>query len=184
VGRLMRGLGYERYAAGGTDFGSAVTTYLGLDHPASLIGAHLTTLDVWPYTDECSRPLSAAETAFLAQNDDWWEEERGYKEMQATRPQTAAYGLHDSPAALAAWLLEKWRSWADSGGDLDARFGRDPLLSMLTVYWATETAAASLRTYWDDRRLTPIGPSDFVDVPTAVAVFSHQCHPEGAPPRE
>jgi hypothetical protein len=58
------------------------------------------------------------------------------------------------------------------------------LLLMLTVYWATETAAASLRTYWDDRRLTQIGPSDFVDVPTAVAVFSHQCHPEGAPPRE
>jgi hypothetical protein len=87
----------------------------------------ITTLDVWPYTGGCSRPLSAAETAFLAQNDDWWEEERGYKEMQATRPETAAYGLHDSPAA---WLLEEWRSWADSGGDLDARFGRDPLLSI------------------------------------------------------
>jgi pimeloyl-ACP methyl ester carboxylesterase len=111
--------------------------------------------------------------------------ERGYSAIQSTKPQTAGYGLNDSPAGLAAWVLEKWRSWADSGGDLDGRFSRDFLLSTLTIYWATQTITSSMRDYFDNRWWgVAVGPDDFVNVPTAVAVFAHEFASEGTPPRE
>jgi pimeloyl-ACP methyl ester carboxylesterase len=78
------------------------------------------TWDLAPYTGPGSRPLSAAERAYLAQYQRWREEDRGYGAIQSTRPQTVSYALNDSPAGLAAWVLEKWRGWADSGGDIDA----------------------------------------------------------------
>jgi pimeloyl-ACP methyl ester carboxylesterase len=181
---LMRGLGYDRYAAAGGDFGSGVTTFLGLDHPDSLVGIHLSTLDVTPYAGPGSHQLSAEEAAYLEHNEKWWEDEGGYKAIQSTRPQTVSYGLNDSPAGLAAWVLEKWRTWSDSGGDLDGRFGRDLLLATLTIYWATESITSSMRWYLDDRPFGTAGPDDFVAVPTAIAVFDHGHVPEGVPPRE
>ena len=112
--------------------------------------------------------------------------ESGYKAIQSTKPQTVGYGLNDSPAGLAAWVLEKWRSWSDSGGDLDGRFSREFLLTVLTIFWATQTIAPSMRDYYDNRRagLYTLGRGDFVDVPTAIAVFANHFVPEGAPPRE
>jgi pimeloyl-ACP methyl ester carboxylesterase len=183
---LMRGLGYERYGAHGTDFGAGVTTLMALDDPGPLIGLHLSNLDNAPYTGPGSRPLSEAEGAYLAQVGEWDEWERGYSAIQSTKPQTVGYALNDSPAGLAAWILEKWRSWSDSGGDLDARFSRDLLLTTVTLYWVTETIASSMRDYYDNRRagLYTLGRDDFVDVPTAVAVFDNQFVPEGTPPRE
>jgi pimeloyl-ACP methyl ester carboxylesterase len=100
-----------------------------------------------PYTGPGSRPLSAAEQAYLAQYQRWREDDRGYGAIQSTRPQTLSYGLNDSPAGLAAWVLEKWRGWADSGGDIDATFSRDFLLTVVTLYWATQTIASSMRDY-------------------------------------
>jgi pimeloyl-ACP methyl ester carboxylesterase len=181
---LMRGLGYGRYGACGGDFGSAVATLIGRERPDSLIGIHLSTLDVDPYSGEGSRPLSEAETAYLESSRAWWRAEGGYKAIQSTRPQTVSYGLNDSPAGLAGWLLDKWRSWSDCGGDVERSFTRDLLLSTLTIYWATETIASSMRFYYDDRRLGPVGPDDFVGVPTAVAVFANQYVREASPPRE
>ncbi len=181
--QLMQGLGYERYGAHGTDFGSAVSTFMALDQPAALLGLHLSNLDVVPSTGPGSRALSDAERAYLAQYA-WWEAtDRGYGAIQSTRPQTLGYGLNDSPAGLAAWVLEKWRGWADSGGDLEGTFSRDFLLTVLTLYWATETITPSMRDYVDNRAARPLGPADFVTVPTAVAVF-HQFIDDGTPPRE
>ncbi len=118
--RLMRGLGYDRYGAHGGDFGAAVTTFMALDDPAPMLGIHLSNLDLAPYTGPGSRPLSAAGQAYLVQYQRWREEDRGYGAIQSTRPQTLSYGLNDSPAGLAAWVLEKWRGWSDSGGDIEA----------------------------------------------------------------
>jgi pimeloyl-ACP methyl ester carboxylesterase len=182
--RLMRGLGYQRYGAHGSDFGSAVTTFMALDDPAPMLGIHLSNLDLAPYTGPGSRPLSTAERAYLAQYQRWREDDRGYGAIQSTRPQTVGYGLNDSPAGLAAWVLEKWRGWADSGGDIDATFSRDFLLTVVTLYWATETITSSLRDYVDNRWLAAeLGPADAVTVPTAIAVF-HQFIDDGTPPRE
>jgi pimeloyl-ACP methyl ester carboxylesterase len=184
---LMRGLGYSRYGAGGGDFGSGVSSYMALQDPEALIGLHLTNLELSPYTGPGSRPLSGAEQDYLEQVRRWDETERGYTAIQSTKPQTLGYALNDSPAGLAAWVLEKWRSWSDSHGDLDGHFSRDLLLTTVTLYWVTETITSSMRDYFDNRRWQGeprLGPGDFVRVPTAVAVFPHMFVPEGDVPRE
>ena len=183
--QLMRGLGYQRYAAGGGDFGAGVATLMALDDPASIIGLHLSNLEPLPYTGPGARPPSPPEAAYLAETEAWWQAEGGYKAIQSTRPQTLGYGLNDSPAGLAAWLVEKWRSWTDSGGDPARRVDRDFLLELLTIYWATQTVTSSMRDYFDNRWYgISLGPRDQVSVPTAVAGFVHQFVPEGEPPRE
>jgi pimeloyl-ACP methyl ester carboxylesterase len=182
---LMRGLGYERYGAGGGDFGAGVATLLALDEPASIVGVHLSNLELPPYTGPGSRPLSEAERAYLEQNRRWSDAERGYSAIQSTKPQTLGYGLNDSPAGLAAWVLEKWRSWTDSGGDPERRLSRDFLLTTTTLFWVTETITPSLRDYFDNRWYgVELGPDDIVRVPTGIAVFANQFVPEGEPPRE
>ena len=112
--RLMRGLGYERYGAQGGDFGAGIATFMALNNPEPMIGVHLSNLEIAPYTGPGARPLSAAERTYRERNEAFWQEEYGYKAIQSTKPQTLGYGLNDSPAGLAAWILEKWRSWADS----------------------------------------------------------------------
>jgi pimeloyl-ACP methyl ester carboxylesterase len=178
---LMRGLGYERYGACGGDFGAAVTTYLGLDHADAVIGIHLCNLDNAPASPAS---LSAAEVEYSAAVDHWDATERGYSFIQGTRPQTVAYGLNDSPAGLAAWILEKWRAWGDTGGDVTARFGRDFLLELVTLYWATETIDSSLRDYRDNRDAGTAVLSSFVEVPTGIASFHSNFVSEGVVPRE
>ena len=177
---LMRGLGYHRYGAGGGDFGSGVATMMALQDPSRLLGLHLTNLDVDPYLGPAP-DLSDVERAYLAQRDSWDAVERGYSAIQSTRPQTVGYGLNDSPAGLAAWILEKWRAWTDPSVELS----RDFLLTTLTIYWVTQSITPSMRDYWDNRwTRDALGPSDRVEVPTAVAGFDHQRAFEGEPPRE
>jgi pimeloyl-ACP methyl ester carboxylesterase len=183
--QLMGALGYERYGAGGGDFGAGVASLMALDEPDRVIGVHLTNLELPPYTGPGSRPLSDVERTYLADNDRWATGERGYSAIQSTKPQTLGYGLADSPAGLAAWILEKWRTWTDSGGDLDRRFGRDFLLTTVMIYWVTRSITTSMRDYVDNRwHGVTLGPEDLVRVPTAVAVFDHEHAPEGTPPRE
>ena len=136
---------------------------------------------------EDSPPLSAAERAYLEQGERWDATERGYTAIQSTKPQTLSYALNDSPAGLAAWILEKWRAWSDSSGDLDASFSRDFLLTVVTLYWVTQTIASSMRDYSDNRRWQGeprLGPDDRVRVPTAIASFPRSFVPEGEAPRE
>ncbi len=185
--RLMRGLGYERYGAQGGDFGAGVATFMALTDPVPVIGVHLSNLEIAPYTGPGARPLSPAETTYRERNAAFWQEESGYKAIQSTRPQTLGYGLNDSPAGLAAWILEKWRSWADSRGSLDQRFSRDFLLTTVTLYWVTQTITSSMRDYFDNdnrRFRVTLGPRDFVKAPTGIAVFANAFVDEGAPPRE
>ncbi|GAA1899225.1 epoxide hydrolase family protein [Asanoa iriomotensis] len=179
---LMSSLGYARYGAHGGDFGAGVATWMALTAPERMLGIHLTTPEVWPHV---AAPLTAAEEAYVRHTEAWDSTERGYSSIQSTRPQTLGYGLTDSPAGLAAWIVEKWRSWGDTGGDVDARFGRDFLLTLLTVYWATGSITTSMRDYWDNRwHPDAIGPADRVTVPTATAVFANEFVPEGVPPPE
>ncbi len=176
--RLMQGLGYERYGAQGGDFGASVTTYMALDEPEPLLGIHLHMIDDTPYA---ATPLSRAEHEYREAVAAWDAVERGYSSIQSTKPQTVAYGLNDSPAGLAAWIVEKWRSWSHELAAID----RDVLLTNLTLFWATETIGTSMRDYYDERwHGTGIGPDDRVGVPTAIAVFANELVSEGTPPRE
>ena len=176
--QLMQGLGYERYGAQGGDFGAAVTAYMALDDPELLIGIHLHQIDARPYVDA---PATDAEREYFEAVAAWDAVERGYSSIQSTKPQTVAYGLNDSPAGLAAYLIEKWRSWSH---DLEA-IDRDVLLTNLTIFWATQTIATSMRDYYDERWHGPtMGPADRTEVPTAVALFANELVDEGTPPRE
>ena len=172
--QLMSELGYSRYGAGGNDFGAGVTTILALDHPESVIGIHLTTLesDLTPAVDT---ELSDVERSYLAVTRRWDETERGYSAIQSTKPQTVGYGLNDSPAGLAAYVGEKWHSWSDVTPPDDF------LCATLTLYWVTQTITSSMRDYWDNR-WHPVERA-YVAAPTAFAVFAHQTVPEGEPPR-
>jgi hypothetical protein len=175
----MRGLGYERYGAHGGDFGAGIATCMALAQPERMIGIHLSTPEMWPYTGPASAPLSIEEQAYVEHVTRWEATERGYSAVLSTRPQTLGYGLNDSPAGLAAWVLDKWRSWSDCGGDLDGRFGRDALLTMLTLWWATGSITSSMRDCYDNRwHGTAISPDDYVTTPTAMA-----CSPTSSCPR-
>jgi pimeloyl-ACP methyl ester carboxylesterase len=183
---LMQMLGYERYGAHGGDWGAAVSTFMALDDPRRIAGLHLVNLDNEPYSGPGSAPLTDVERDYLADFGRWRDTEYGYGAIQSTKPQTVAYGLNDSPAGLAAWIVEKWRAWADTDGDVERRFSRDFLLTVVTIYWATATIATSMRDYYDNRWSpeTTIGPDDFVGVPTGFAAFVRNFAAEGVTPRE
>jgi pimeloyl-ACP methyl ester carboxylesterase len=174
---LMRGLGYERYGAGGGDWGAAVTTYMALQAPERMLGIHLSGLDNAP---EPKAPFTAAEREFMTVIGHWDATQRGYSTIQSTQPQTLAYGLTDSPAGLAAWIAEKWRSWADPGCPID----RDFLLTLVTLYWVTNTISTANRDYIDNYSAGTPRLDEFVTVRTAIANFHHQRVDEGVLPRE
>jgi microsomal epoxide hydrolase len=173
---LMAALGYNRFAAQGGDIGAAVSTALGLRHADHILGIHLNYVpgSYRPHLDSAAT-LSDAEQNFLAEANHWRDENGAYAHMQGTRPQTAAYALNDSPAGLAAWILEKFRDWSDCDGDLYHRFSRDELLTNVTLYWMTQTIHSSFRIYYENRRAPfHFAPGDFVHPPCAIAHFPRE----------
>jgi pimeloyl-ACP methyl ester carboxylesterase len=115
--------------------------------------------------------LSEAEREYLAAGQRWLMQEGAYAMVQSTRPQTLAYGLNDSPAGLAAWIVEKFRAWSDCGGDVEERFTKDELLTNVTIYWATQTIRSSFLPYYEGQGDPSGGARARVEVPTGVAIF-------------
>ena len=169
----MQALGYDRFAAQGGDIGAGVSTALGLRHGQHLIGIHLNYIpgSYKPYLAPGTE-ITAAERQFQVDAARWYEENGAYAHLQATRPQTPAYALNDSPAGLAAWILEKFREWSDCGGDLYSSFSRDTLLANVTLYWMTQTIVSSFGMYREGRQ-TPLhfSSTDYVSTPCAIACF-------------
>ena len=181
---LMEQLGYPRFFVHGGDVGAGIGTWLARRHPERVLGLHLNYIP-GSYAPDPGEGLSAEEEQFVRDAQDWWDRDGAYGHLQRTRPLTLGYALQDSPAGLAAWILEKWRSWTDSGGDPERRFSLDFLLTVVTLYWVTQTITPSIRDYFDNRwSAGELGAEDFVDVPTAIAVFANHFVPEGEPPRE
>ncbi|MEO8777497.1 MAG: alpha/beta hydrolase [Rhodanobacter sp.] len=151
---LMRDLGYPRYFAQGGDIGSGVSTWLARLYPDAVRALHLNFISgsYQPSLTAADRTLSAAESEWLVVRARWAEQEGGYSHLQATRPQTLAYALTDSPVGLAAWLLEKFFAWSDGDGALTARFDIDELLANLSVYWYSGNVGATLRMYQENAR--------------------------------
>lgn len=170
---LMSALGYSRFAAQGGDIGAGVSTALGLRYPDKILGVHLNYIpgSYKPFVEPGKEP-NAAEKEYLATAARWYEEEGAYAHLHRTRPQTAAYALNDSPAGLAAWLLEKFRVWSDCGGDLLSYFTRDQLLTNVTLYWMTQSIGSSMRMYRANGKAPlQFGREDFVRPPVALARF-------------
>jgi pimeloyl-ACP methyl ester carboxylesterase len=176
-------LGYLRFGAQGGDIGAGVTSRLGFAHPENLTGIHLTSVTrPTPYLGPGARELSDAEKAHLDQREKWQQAEGGYSHIQGTKPQTLSYGLNDSPAGLAAWIVEKYRTWSDCGGDVESRFTKDELLTTITIYWITQTISSSTRMYYENQRqVWSLKSGERVQVPSGIALFPQEI---SRPPRE
>jgi len=174
-------LGYRRFGAHGGDVGSDVTEKLASAHADSLIGIHLTDVPYWHLFTLPQEGLSEAERGYLEAGRRWQMEEGAYALIQGTKPQTPAYALNDSPAGLAAWIVEKFRSWSDCDGEVERRFTKDELLANVMIYWATETINSSFRVYYETQHNPPERPEEYVSVPTGVAIFPKDIVPA---PRE
>ena len=156
--RLMTDeLGYARYGAHGGDWGGAVTASVAHARPDDVTGAHVTLVIGAPHLGDGAAPLSEAEEAFMAEREQWRHEEGGYGHIQGTKPLTLAYGLADSPVGLAAWIVEKFRTWSDCGGDVESVYTKDELLTNIGIYWHTGTIGSSVRLYYESQR-DPLRP--------------------------
>jgi pimeloyl-ACP methyl ester carboxylesterase len=186
--RLMtERLGYPRFGAHGGDWGSTITEQLARQHSSSVAAIHLT--DV-PFGHILRKPddPSPAEQKLFKKNEDWMQKEGAYALIQSTKPQSLAPGLNDSPAGLAAWIVEKFRAWSDCGGDVESRFTRDELLTNVMIYWVTQSIGTSFLTYFDYANAGAItwmkeGLKNLVGspVPAAFSLFPADI---GHPPRE
>ena len=170
---MSENLGYDRFAAQGGDWGARVTARLGLSHGDKVVGIHTTsTTSPTPYLGPGSRELSEAEKGMLQQREQWLADEGGYSHIQSTKPQTLSYGLNDSPAGLAAWIVEKYRRWSDCGGDVETRFTKDELLTTVTIYWVTQSINSSARLYYEAfSKAWNLDKDEKIGVPVAVAAF-------------
>ena len=171
---LMARLGYGRYGAQGSDWGTSVTTSMGQQDTGQLAGIHVMPPIAAPDPSTFD-DLTPAEEAALADLRLAEAEASGYAEQMTTRPQTVGYGLTDSPAGLCAWIVEKFAAWTDSGGRPETVLTRDELLDDITLYWLTRTAASSARLYWESfrevsERFARVTP-DTVTVPTGCSIF-------------
>jgi pimeloyl-ACP methyl ester carboxylesterase len=176
---LMRVLGYARFGAAGGDIGSGVSRYLGLDYPDQVVAVHRTDAGLPVFAGDPA-DLAPEERAWLRDTAAWGAAEGAYSAMHRTKPQTAAFGLTDSPAGLAAWIVEKLRAWSDCDGDVERRFTKDEILTNVTLYWLTETIGSSMRMYHANAAIPPAQHVRRVEVPSGFALFPADI---GHPPR-
>ena len=174
LANLMTGvLGFEKFAAQGGDWGGFVASRLGAVHADKLIGIHLNLLAVRRDPDMLASP-TPEEKRFLGELAGWLKEETGYQWIQGTRPQTLAFGLSDSPAGLAAWIVEKFRAWSDCGGDIESVFTKDQLLADIGLYWFTGAIGSSFWPYYARMHGPWPVPEGGVRAPMGYAAFPRE----------
>jgi pimeloyl-ACP methyl ester carboxylesterase len=173
-------LGYQRYGVRGSDIGAMIIDQMMRDYPEQIIGAHLTGI-ILPGLPSLPNPTKA-EQAFFAAGAAMGATEMSYARQHASKPQTLAYGLTDSPVGLAGWIVEKYRSWGDTHGDIESRFSKDYLLTTLTTYWVTNTINPSIRIYYEMGRTRGTQPPTKSRVPVGMLMTTRDVFP--AAPRE
>ena len=176
LAELMERLGYESYAIAGGDWGAIINRHLANHYPERLIGLHSNMIIVAPPEDEDQRnSANPEELALTSARAAYMRNETGYQAIQGTKPQTLGYGLADSPAGVAAWIVEKFHGWSDlpqgADGDLDDNFSKDDLLTNISIYWFTGTITSSTRIYYENRNVPAEKPIEYIDVPTGAAIF-------------
>lgn len=174
--QLMDQLGYEKYAIAGGDWGAIINRHMANMYPDKLIALHSNMLLASPPTDTAQdSTVTDAEAALRDNRLAYMRNEVGYQQIQGTKPQSLGYGLNDSPAGLAAWIVEKFHGWTDlpqgAEGDLNDRLSMDEILTNISIYWHTQTITSSTRIYYENRRASRIKEMEYIDVPTGVAIF-------------
>jgi pimeloyl-ACP methyl ester carboxylesterase len=181
IAKLMARLGYQRYGVQGGDWGGIISRLIALDDPTHVAGLHLNFCIAGPPAGVASpnEGVPPAELLRYQARQTYMENERGYQQIQGTKPQTLGFSLDDSPAGLAAWIVEKFHAWCDCDGNVESRFTKDELLTNVTLYWVTQTGTSSTRIYFENRVAT--GNPGKVTVPTACALFPKEIT---VPPRK
>jgi pimeloyl-ACP methyl ester carboxylesterase len=171
LAKLMARLGYTRYGLQGGDWGSSISRFAALNDASHVAGLHLNFCLAGPPAGakDPNEGVTPAELERTRARQSFFDNERGYFLEQSTKPQTIGYALDDSPAGLAAWIVEKFRSWSDVSGNVEQKFTKDELLTNIMLYWVTQSGASSARIYYENQRAKP--PQGRVQVPTACAVF-------------
>jgi microsomal epoxide hydrolase len=167
-------LGHEKFAAQGGDWGAAIATRLGHAHGERLIGIHLNFLAV-RRDPAAIGDATPEERRYREELSEFLKEETGYQWIQGTKPQTLAFGLTDSPAGLAAWIVEKFRGWTDGGGNPEGALTRDQMLADISLYWFTGAIGSSFWPYY--ARLHdgwPVPDGKTVDVPVGYCQFPRE----------
>jgi len=182
LARLMTDvLGYQKFAAQGGDWGSTILSRMAHTYPDRIVGLHLNYSSIQPNLDGPD-DLTAQEYRFLEAHRQWVLKEGAYSTVQATKPQSLGVGLNDSPAGLAAWIIEKYRSWSDCAGELQNVFTNDELLTAVMIYWVSGSIASSSRLYFERAsERWQLAPGEIIDVPTAYAHFPAEIR---HPPKE
>ncbi|MFD6063247.1 epoxide hydrolase family protein [Rhodococcus wratislaviensis] len=162
-------LGYDRYAVQGGDFGGLIASRMGAYHSESVLGIHLNLIMGTPPAEPGPEDLEHLEryTRFS-------ERALGYLQVQNTTPDSLMIAQSDSPAGLASWIIEKFRSWSDCGGDIESSFDKDLLLTNLMFYWAPNSAASAARLYYETSRAEDWYLKARVELPVAYAEFPHE----------
>ncbi|MFE3055438.1 epoxide hydrolase family protein [Nocardia sp. NPDC059239] len=168
VANALHELGYSRYTVSGGDVGGTVAEILAAEHPDRVAALHLTNIAPRRALTADPATLAPDAAAYLDRSAQWFRTDGGYIAEQSTRPNTLAVALGDSPAGLAAWLVEKLESWSDKSA-----FTTDELLTWVTAYWATGTIGTSFATY-----VEPVTLPARIDTPTVLSVFPHDIKPE------
>jgi epoxide hydrolase len=174
--KLMARLGYTRYGVQGGDWGSIISTQVALVDAPHVVGLHLNMcFGAAPSGADPNAGLTDRERERLKARQLFQSEETGYQQIQGTKPQTLGVALNDSPAGLAAWIVEKFRTWCDCDGNPESVFTKDELLTNITLYWVTQTAASSARIYYESRHAPPSATAgQRIETPTACADFPRE----------
>jgi microsomal epoxide hydrolase len=174
-------LGFKRFAVQGGDWGAGVASLIGQKFPSSVCGIHLNLL--FAPRDQNVVGSSPDDARYAKQLAHWLKEEIGYQQIQGTKPQTLAFALTDSPAGLAAWMVEKFRTWSDCDGVPENAVNRDRMLANISLYWFTGAIGSSFWPYYGRLHAPrwPISPAEPVKVPTGYAAFPKEII---VPPRD
>ena len=171
-------LGYPQFGVVGGDGGSVIAQALAIDAHDSVTGIHVSDLG-WHAMKRDPSSLSWRERRYFARNTKQFMSDGAYAMVQSTRPRSLAIELADSPVGLASWILDRFHSWSD--GNLDARFGKDMLITNIMLYWVTQSIASSIFTYYAEVQSPSLTADDRVDRPVGMALFPHDIG--GIPPR-
>ena len=180
ISTLMARLGYSRYGVQGGDWGAIISRLVAINDAPHVVGLHSNfCLAGAPQGGTPMEGVPADEVQRYQAREAYMANERAYQQIQGTKPQTLGFLLDDSPAGLAAWIVEKFHAWCDCDGNVESRFTKDDLLTNIMLYWVTGTGSSSTRIYYENRVATP-NPAR-VTVPTACAMFPREI---SAPPRK
>ena len=173
---LMERIGYGQYAIAGGDWGAIINRHLANNYPERLIGLHSNmVLAGAPSDPEQRARVTEAEQVARTARGAYMQNETAYQQIQGSKPQSLGYGLNDSPAGLAAWIVEKFHGWTDmpqgADGYLDDYFTKDQILTNIAIYWFTGTITSSTRIYFENSKTPVAKPIGYIDVPTGAAIF-------------